>query len=143
MKKMIISVLLAASASVAAPNSLSLNPQIRACRITNAIFTTLDTNNDNVGFCNYQTAVIGSISILRMLDGDVSSAVQAYIDTQESSYSNCEAAGAQTLSSKQNNRASYTLCRFNDGSYIELETLKSGYFANSNNRLTKVIEDVL
>lgn len=124
-----------------ASSAFAQNPQIRTCRIKNAIFWSLKINepqSDNVGFCRYGSSMMGSLTFMKYFyEGQNSMAMEAFMETKDSSITSCRAAGATHIVGIESPSAkAWDICVFNDYSFVGLRTLQEGYYSDFNSDLT-------
>ena len=109
------------------------NPQIRACNVTGGQFFSVFTEEqDQLGLCRYGEALIGSIDILNK-DETVTLSIENY----RAGIRDCETFNLTLL--KTFNGEYILACRYNDGSVIDIETLKTGYTNERNDLLNKAL----
>lgn len=112
------------------------NPQIRQCHITGGEFLVAQTENDQIGLCKYDSALIGTIDLLTYEDNlNPVQSLQTYIDGIQS----CEPY-AQTKTIQILDGTSIDVCVFFDGSTIDSNTLKLGRHAPENTKLNKALD---
>jgi len=114
------------------------NPLIHFCALTHGSFRAAVANDgDQVGFCQYGSAVIDAQSILDVTTGNQSSsAVQSAL----SEGSSCEDAGGSVLPAKDLEDHEFSICQFGDGSSLEVSTLQNGVGSGSNAHLVKALK---
>lgn len=121
----------------------SRNPQQRTCRTNGAIFWSYqitEPSYDDVGFCKYGSAILGSISLMKFFHEGISTkAVAAFYKTQRTRIQSCDQVGAQQINSIDSNDDEKLLCLFNDYSFIGKETLTNGWTHISNDALTNAL----
>lgn len=112
------------------------NVQRRACLTNNSIWWNLDITEpteDNVGFCKWGEAMVGSISMVHYYYNQTHAmAMSAFYQTKNQIYTSCEAASAQETLGTDSNAATYKLCVFPDYSFIRKSTLRKGWYAAEN-----------
>lgn len=144
--------------------SLADNPQIRLCRIADGKFLSVQDRliepdkksvyQNTWGLCQWQNAVLDSISLIWLLEGRSSLALKAYfasvnfymrdaylnpVDTNKSELEGhfCQSLGAEQISRKSKDGAEFVLCVFKDTSFISALSLKKGYLDSFNKGLDR------
>ena len=130
-------ILLILTTFLIATSSFAQNPQIRTCRIKNAVFWSLKINepqNDNIGFCRYGGAMMGSLSFMKYFyENKNSQAMDALYKTQNMNISTCSSVGAsQIVGIESPSAKAWDLCVFGDYSFVGLRTLQEGWFSEFN-----------
>lgn len=121
------------SLSVLAQN----NPQIRVCHQTGGIFHVADAEGDQIGLCQYDSSIIGTIDLLNYRDNIQGvQSLQTYLDGIQS----CEPYGQTKTIQLINNGPRVIICDFTDGSMIDAETLKTGRHDPKNAKLNTALE---
>ena len=123
---------------------LAENAQRRVCRISGGQFLGLDIQKpqkDNIGVCFFsQMSQLGTISLIENLhNGTDSMAVNALKTTKQTKVMTCEEVGSFETVALTSTGESYSLCYFEDYSFIGLETLKLGWFSPFNQRLRSLL----
>mgnify|MGYP003682979653 CR=1 FL=1 len=121
------------------------NPQIRTCRINKAYFWSIKIEQpakDSIGFCRYDESLIGSITLMKLLYDKVNTAaLDAFYGTINSKVKDCQAAGAQRISSIDSEGDKRNLCYFSsDYSFILEKTLTEGWYSNLNAKLIDILK---
>jgi hypothetical protein len=118
--------------------SFATNPQIRVCKLTGGVFHSIRTSDDEIGFCQYKSALIDAVSILETTSNEPkSAAVEAF---ESSPIANCLEAQATSVKGEDVEGRSFDLCVFDDGSSIGRETLMSGKNSADNADLVKALK---
>ena len=128
--KIVVLILLASITSSAAVG----NPQMRACRVTGGQFTTVLTDMDQLGMCRYGQALVGSIDILNKDDSELA---PLSIENYRDGILDCEAFNLTSV--RTSDGKLIQVCRYNDGSIIDLVTLSRGRYDFRNQLLNKAL----
>jgi hypothetical protein len=112
----------------------SNNPLMRVCRVSGGEFIGISIEQDEIPFCRYGQAMMGSEALLRAQDAELSLAYQSYALQAAVGAPTCELAGA--IGHEANGQ---TLCEFRDGTWIELKTLSRGRRAPENESLENAL----
>lgn len=110
----------------------------RQCRLSQGQYWVVAVPGDKIGLCRLGEAVILSDSLALHQEGQNQKAVEVYLSNMNKG--NCSAYSAQTLVGVDTENQEFTLCRFNDGSAIGLETLKAGSSAIENSILNNALK---
>jgi len=112
------------------------NPQIRFCHQSAGVFIVADTENDQVGLCRFSSAVIGALDLLNYQTTKTPvQSLHSYVDGIQS----CEPYGENiTITIVQGH--TLQVCRFSDGSMIDMLTLLAGREASQNAALNKALK---
>jgi len=127
--KIVVLVLLASVTS-----SAFGNPQIRACTVTGGQFMSVLTDDDQLGMCRYNQSLIGSIDILNR---DSSEESPLSIENYRDGILDCEAFNITTV--KTFSGTVIQVCRYNDGSIIDIVTLSRGRYDLRNHLLNQAL----
>ncbi|MFZ3229367.1 MAG: hypothetical protein WA160_04115 [Pseudobdellovibrio sp.] len=117
--------------------ALQTNPQIRICNQFEGEFLVAQNGDDQVGLCKLDSAIIGSLDLLSLSDAISSNYAQS-IQIYEADIRSCEPYG-QIITIQLLQSYPLDVCFFNDGSMIEINTLKSGIHSTKNIKLNKVL----
>lgn len=104
------------------------NPWLRTCRIDQGIFWVLQ-GQEEYSMCFFDQAAVGAEAFFTFKTGSGDSlAIQAYRGQNQSSSTDqvCENAGAELVQGTDTQGQSFNLCKFTDGSLIEVGTLALG-----------------
>jgi hypothetical protein len=116
--------------------SFASNPLIHACNLTGGAFHVLQIDDDQVGFCKYGPALIDSLSVLEITsDQRTSTAAKLAL----SAGSDCADSG-DFVSAQDLEGVPFSICRFSDGSSLEIKTLQSGADSSSNAKLVHALK---
>lgn len=125
--------------------AFATNMQIRACQLTASQFyivgfqNTEDYADDQVGFCRYGSALIGSEAMMdKVFNHKISLAVKAFSLTQQTPTTDCGPA-TEISGYDLDDQHTITVCKYSDYSYIEKTTLINGYLAPENAKLVKAL----
>lgn len=114
------------------------NPLIRICRTTGGTFHEVQIPSDSVAMCQYGSALITSLSILKVTSSRSKClAVQAF---EKSNGTACETAGGELVSAVDAEGATFSMCLFHDGSMIESQTLELGPSSENNQGLVQALQ---
>lgn len=126
--------------------AFAVNMQIKACQQTSSQFyvvgfqNTQDYADDQVGFCKYGNAIIGSEAMMNIVYGHTTSmAIDAFNQTKHIPATDCGTA-TELSGYDLDDQHSVTVCKFSDYSYIEKTTLVKGYFAFENTKLVEALK---
>lgn len=116
--------------------ALAQNPLIRVCNTTGGQFHEIYFSDDQVGFCQYELAMIDSETMLQSASFGVPSlAVEALFSSSDT----CALADGDLKQGVDATNAQFYFCEFRDGSMIELSTLKAGSDSPSNSKLVDAL----
>ena len=111
--------------------SHALNPQIQICNQLNGQYFVANSENDQLGFCRFGQAFIGTLDLL---DLHKSKAFENYINETTS----CSTNGTEeTLTTPEGD--SIEVCHFKSNSFIGLKTLENGKSNESNQQLNTAL----
>jgi hypothetical protein len=112
------------------------NPQIRFCHQSEGTFIVANTENDQVGLCRFSSATIGALDLLDYQTKKTPvQSLRSYIDGIQL----CEPYGENvTITIVQG--PTLQVCRFGDGSMIDMQTLLAGREASQNAALNKALK---
>ncbi|MGZ3725000.1 MAG: hypothetical protein ACXWQQ_04340 [Pseudobdellovibrio sp.] len=110
------------------------NPQIRACVASGGEFMTVNTDDDQLGMCRYSQALIGAIDILNK---DEPSSTPLSIENYRDGVVDCDAFNVMTV--KTFSGAVIQVCRFDDGSMMDIQTLSRGRYDYRNRLLNQAL----
>jgi hypothetical protein len=115
--------------------SAQKNPLIRACHTLGGDFVVAQTSNDQVGFCQFDKALIGALGLMHFENKEfISQSISTYLKGQTA----CEPTGViQTVIILRGE--SMQVCAYADGSLIELGTLIKGYKSDDNKKLNTAL----
>ncbi len=116
--------------------SFASNPLIHACNQTGGQFHALQIGDDQVGFCKYGSALIDSLSVLDITSGQRTSTAAALALSEGS---DCADSG-EFLAVQDLEGIAFSICRFDDGSAIEVNTLQSGANSSGNAKLVHALK---
>ncbi len=111
------------------------NPQIRTCNLLGGEFVVASTHQDQIGFCQFDKALIGALDLTYFNNNEsISQSINNYMKGQN----NCDQVGQiETVIVIGGN--SLQTCAFADGSYIELGTMIKGKESADNAKLNQVL----
>jgi hypothetical protein len=113
------------------------NPLIHYCNLTYGEFHTVKMNSDQVGFCEYGSAVIDALSIFATTTGQSDSmAAQA----AQAAGSSCADANGNIVAAEDLNGQQLQICLFADGSALEVNTLQLGALAPANRPMIQALQ---
>jgi putative hemolysin len=114
------------------------NPLMHFCALTHGSFrAAVVDDGDQVGFCQFGSAIIDAQSILSITtENNASSAAQAALNEGAS----CDDAGGSVLPAKDLEGHEFSICQFGDGSSLEVSTLQHGVDSGSNAHLVKALK---
>ena len=116
--------------------SAQKNPQIRTCNVLGGEFVTVATANDQVGFCQLNKALVGSLDLLLFKDKEsVVQSINSYMKNQTA----CENSGRVQTVTLIGSSDTFKVCAYEDGSFIELKTLNKGPHSSDNLKLNQVL----
>lgn len=119
------------------------NPQRRICLNNNSIFWTYDFEenlNDNIAFCAFGSAEIGSISLIKLIHENLKTfAVSSYFQSRRQSGLTCSQVEAKTELGVDSNGVEKAFCVFDDYSFISEETLSKGWHHIDNVELSSLL----
>lgn len=114
------------------------NPQIRICNQFEGTFITAQLGTDQVGLCQINQSIIGSLDLLYFKSEEqknITQSIQTYMDGIQA----CEPYGSTTVVEVIQGGPSIEVCLFNDRSMIESNTLKKGSSNLENANLNKIL----
>lgn len=112
--------------------SQAQNPQIQICNQLNGQYFVANSENDQLGFCRFGQAFIGTLDLL---DTHKSKALENYINSSTS----CSENGTEeTLTTPEGD--SVDVCHFKGNSFIGLQTLENGKSDESNQQLNSALK---
>jgi len=112
--------------------SHALNPQIQVCNQLNGQYFVANSENDQLGFCRFGQAFIGTLDLL---NSNKSKALQNYVNGTMS----CSENGtAETLMTPEGD--SVEVCHFQGNSFIGLKTLENGKSDETNQQLNTALK---
>ncbi|MEQ1722073.1 MAG: hypothetical protein ABL930_02790 [Pseudobdellovibrio sp.] len=131
MKKLLVltAVILSAATSFAAQN-----PQIRACRVVGGQFLVMISDEDQVGVCHIGLSLVGAIDILNK-DSRIEAPLS--LSHYKRGIQVCQSQNITTLTTFEGEKV--TFCQYNDGSFIDIETVASGKVSGRNLELNKAL----
>ena len=111
------------------------NPQIRVCNINGGEFWSYKVlagdeieQADEIGFCRFDEAIMGSISLIKFFHEDFKTqALAGYFKTRKTKVLSCEDLNALVVKSIDSLGEFKNLCVFPDRSYIGETTLLRGW----------------
>lgn len=120
------------------------NPQIKICLQNSGVFWSLDTLGnrvDNIGFCRYDKALIGSLTMLQYIQHKkMSSALAALRNTLGSHFNSCADAGAKELLASDSKGELWELCMFDDYSFTDKLSITEGLASNHGAKLKSALK---
>ncbi len=116
------------------------SPAKRTCRQAGGLFWALsmDRVEDGAVLCRFGEAAISADSFAARRNEGVSSiAIEAYLSAVKGT--TCQLAEGKIVEEMDSEGTFFSLCRFSDGSYVELITLERGSGAYENQALTRAL----
>ena len=112
------------------------NPQIRTCNSSGGEFVSVATATDQVGFCQFDKALIGSLDL--MLFNNKEAIVQS-VDMYMKNQTSCDNSARVQTVTVVGASETFKVCAYADGSFIELNTLTKGPNSSENQKLNQVL----
>ena len=110
------------------------NPQIRACNVVSGEFLVLISDEDQVGVCQLGLSLVGAIDLLNK-DSRIEAPLS--LSHYKRGIKICQPQNYTTLISFEGEKITFS--QYNDGSFIDIETLFSGKLSPRNAVLNKVL----
>ncbi len=110
------------------------NPQIRACNVVGGQFMVVNTLDDQIGLCKLGLTLVGSIDILNK-DASIEAPLSLY--NYKKGVQVCSSQNMTKLTTFDGEEIS--VCKYYDGSVIDIETLASGKNSGRNTQLNYVL----
>lgn len=116
--------------------SIQKNPQIITCNTLGGEFLVANTHNDEIGFCQFDKALVGAVDLMIFNDKvSIPQSLNSYMKYQ----SGCYTPGSIETLFLVGGRGSLQFCAYPDHSYIELGTLIKGPDSLDNEKLNEVL----
>ncbi len=112
-----------------AAQAFAHNPQIHFCQLSGGLFHEIEVKGDQVGYCQFGTAYIDAVSLLKVTT-DQGSTTATLAAMGGANY--CASAGGEVVQGQDFIGAPFELCFFQDGSSIEVMTLAHGPTSSQN-----------
>ena len=111
------------------------NPQIRTCNSLGGVYLVASTNNDQVGLCQLDKAIVGALDLTLFNNKEaITQSLNSYMKKQ----TNCEPAGQIQLITIVGGQ-SLKVCTYFDSSMIELATQLKGLDSSDNEKLNQAL----
>jgi hypothetical protein len=119
------------------------NPQIRVCNVTGGKFWSLKISqpkNDIVGFCRFDRALMGSISMMDYIYKKTNTlAMKALLSTREQKVESCFDVYSRRILSVDTKGIERHLCLFADYTFVPEQTLIEGIDSPFNRQLHQAL----